>query len=43
MRNFPWMLYPGLFLLLTTLAFAFLGDLLRDVLDPYYRERKLAA
>jgi len=41
LRNFPWFLYPGLFLLLTTLAFNFLGDLLRDVLDPYYRERKI--
>ncbi|MFP4232316.1 MAG: ABC transporter permease [Spirochaetaceae bacterium] len=37
--KFPWFLYPGLFLLLTTLAFNFLGDLLRDVLDPYYREK----
>jgi peptide/nickel transport system permease protein len=41
LRNFPWFLYPGLFLLLTTLAFNFIGDLLRDVLDPYYRERKI--
>lgn len=43
LRNFPWFLYPGLFLLLTTLAFNFLGDLLRDVLDPYYRERKIGS
>jgi peptide/nickel transport system permease protein len=41
LRLFPWFLYPGLFLLLTTLAFNFIGDLLRDVLDPYYRERKI--
>lgn len=41
LSNFPWFLYPGLFLLLTTLAFNFLGDLLRDVLDPYYRDRKV--
>jgi peptide/nickel transport system permease protein len=41
LRNFPWLLYPGLFLLLVTLAFNFLGDLLRDVLDPYYRERRI--
>mgnify|MGYP006428022461 CR=1 FL=1 len=41
LQNFPWFLYPGLFLLLTTLAFNFIGDLLRDVLDPYYRERKI--
>ncbi len=41
LRNYPWFMYPGLFLLLTTLSFNFLGDLLRDVLDPYYRERKI--
>ena len=39
LRNFPWFLFPGLALLLTTLAFNFLGDLLRDLLDPYHRER----
>ncbi|MFO8063443.1 MAG: ABC transporter permease [Spirochaetia bacterium] len=39
LTSFPWFLYPGLFLLVTTLAFNFLGDLLRDVLDPYYREK----
>ncbi len=43
LRNFPWFLYPGLLLLFTTLGFNFLGDLLRDVLDPYYRERKLSS
>ena len=40
LRNFPWFLYPGLFLLITTLAYNFLGDLLRDLLDPYWREKK---
>jgi peptide/nickel transport system permease protein len=40
LTSFPWLLYPGLFLLLTTLAFNFLGDLLRDLLDPYHRERR---
>lgn len=43
LRSFPWFLYPGLMLLLTTLGFNFIGDLLRDVLDPYYRERKLSS
>lgn len=38
LRSFPWFLYPGLALLLVTLAFSFLGDLLRDVLDPHRRE-----
>jgi peptide/nickel transport system permease protein len=28
------MLFPGLFLLLTTLAFNLVGDGLRDALDP---------
>ncbi len=37
LRNFPWFLIPGLFLLITTLAFNFLGDLLRDYLAPYHR------
>ena len=31
-------LYPGLLILLTVLAFNFLGDALRDALDPQYRE-----
>ena len=39
LRNFPWFLWPGGFLLATTLAFNFLGDLLRDTLDPYFREK----
>jgi peptide/nickel transport system permease protein len=38
LRSFPWFLYPGLALLITTLSFSFLGDLLRDLLDPYHRE-----
>lgn len=41
LRRYPWFLTPGYFLLATTLAFNFLGDLLRDVLDPYYREKKV--
>ncbi len=39
LQSFPWFLLPGLFLLLVTLSFNFLGDLLRDVLDPYHRDR----
>jgi peptide/nickel transport system permease protein len=31
----PWLLIPGLFVILTTLAFSFLGDGLRDAADPY--------
>jgi ABC-type dipeptide/oligopeptide/nickel transport system permease subunit len=33
------MVYPGLFLLLTTLAFYLIGDGLRDALDPRRRAR----
>ena len=39
LRSFPWFLYPGAALILVTLAFNFLGDLLRDLFDPYHQER----
>lgn len=32
----PWVLYPGLFLILVGLSFNFIGERLRDVLDPYH-------
>ena len=32
--QFPWILTPGVFIFLTIMAFNFLGDYLRDVLDP---------
>ena len=44
LRNFPWLLYPVLMLLLVTLAFNFVGDALRDFYDPYsavFKRRKL--
>ena len=44
--NFPWLLYPVLMLLIVTLAFNFIGDVLRDFYDPYnivFNRRKLAA
>jgi len=31
----PWILIPGLFVIITVLAFNFLGDGLRDAADPY--------
>ena len=31
----PWLLIPGLFVLVAVLAFNFLGDGLRDAADPY--------
>jgi peptide/nickel transport system permease protein len=33
----PWILLPGLFIFITTLACNFLGDGLRDALDPKSR------
>ncbi|MDI3341648.1 MAG: ABC transporter permease [Sphaerobacter sp.] len=34
-------IYPGLLILLTVLSYNFLGDALRDALDPQYREGNL--
>jgi peptide/nickel transport system permease protein len=31
----PWQLFPGAFVILTILAFNFVGDGLRDAADPY--------
>lgn len=31
----PWIMYPGLFVIVTVLAFSFLGDGIRDAADPY--------
>jgi peptide/nickel transport system permease protein len=31
----PWLLIPGLCVIITILAFNFLGDGLRDAADPY--------
>ena len=31
----PWMLIPGLFVIVTVLCFNFLGDGLRNAADPY--------
>jgi peptide/nickel transport system permease protein len=33
----PWLLFPGLAVVLVVLAFNFLGDGLRDAADPYER------
>ena len=40
LRSFPWILIPGVFIFLTVLAFNFLGDGLRDALDPKKVEGK---
>lgn len=31
----PWLMIPGLFIMIAVLSFNFLGDALRDALDPY--------
>lgn len=33
--DYPWLLFPVIFIVLTVLAFNFLGDGLRDAADPY--------
>jgi peptide/nickel transport system permease protein len=35
MRLYPWMLIPGIFIAIVVLAFNFLGDGLRDAIDPF--------
>ncbi len=40
LTSFPWILTPGIFIFLTVLAFNFLGDGLRDALDPRKVEGK---
>jgi peptide/nickel transport system permease protein len=37
LEGYPWILAPGVLIFLTTLAFNFLGDGLRDALDPKSR------
>ena len=39
LRSFPWFLFPGVALVSVTWSFSLLGDLLRDLLDPYHQER----
>jgi peptide/nickel transport system permease protein len=42
LRAYPWLLNPVWFLLGVTLAFNFLGDVLRDWFDPYYTKGRIA-
>ena len=40
-RNSPWpLLFGGLPIILTTLGFTFLGEALRDILDPRLRKEE---
>lgn len=34
-QNYPWFLVPGIFIVLSVLAFNFMGDALRDAVDPF--------
>ena len=36
--QYPWLMIPGVFILVTVLGFNFLGDGLRDAVDPYSDE-----
>ncbi len=36
LQQHPWLFWPGLFLIVTSLAFTFLGEWLRDWLDPWH-------
>ena len=36
-RFFPWILIPGLFIIVTVICFNVLGDILRDIFDPKRR------
>ena len=36
----PWILLPGLFILITVICFNLIGDALRDCLDPLYKSEK---
>lgn len=38
--SFPWLLTSGVFLVLVTVSFNFLGELLRDAVDPNWREKR---
>ncbi len=35
LKQSPWLLIPGIFIIIAVLAFNFLGDALRDAFDPY--------
>ena len=37
LTNYPWIMWPGAFVIVIVLAFNFVGDGLRDAADPYVR------
>ncbi|MCX7766699.1 MAG: ABC transporter permease, partial [Candidatus Sumerlaeia bacterium] len=40
LTNFPWLLTPGFAIFITVFAFNFLGDGIRDALDPRHEWRR---
>lgn len=42
-QSHPWLMIPGAFIMLAVLSFNFVGDALRDALDPYGTVDKLEA
>ncbi|MBL8966568.1 MAG: ABC transporter permease [Spirochaetaceae bacterium] len=42
-RSHPWLMIPGLFIMLAVLSFNFVGDAARDAIDPYGTVEKLEA
>ena len=34
-QSFPWLMIPGLFIIVSVLSFHFMGDAVRDAFDPY--------
>jgi peptide/nickel transport system permease protein len=37
----PWLMLPGIFIMVSVLSFNFVGDALRDALDPYRTVEKV--
>ena len=37
LAHMPWLLIPGIFVIIAVIAFNFIGDGLRDAADPYSR------
>jgi len=35
LKHYPWLIIPGLFIIISVLCFNFMGDALRDVIDPF--------
>jgi len=42
-KSYPWLMLPGLFIMLAVLSYNFVGDALRDALDPNGTVEKLEA